>query len=102
MGNSAQTLAHYEKSLPILERVGDRHNKALFHFNLGGLYPEEIGNENETRTNMEKARELIEKVDDARNPLKASRTLEDLLGIFPRCVVFRVTDYRASFSAYLF
>ena len=74
-GDTARALECYRKSLDITDRIGDLHTSANTYFNLGLLYPENIGDQNEARANLEKAKAFYEQVGDARGAQQAARAL---------------------------
>ncbi|VFN02669.1 MAG: Tetratricopeptide repeat-containing protein [Candidatus Kentron sp. G] len=71
----ARALEFYGKSLAITERIGDQHTSANQYFNLGTLYRDTIGDREEARANLERAKAIFEQVGDAPNAQKAARAL---------------------------
>ncbi len=77
-GRVALALEFYRKSLDIMEAIGDRHGAAVLYFDIGTLYRDEIGNNDEARAHIEKAKALFEMVGDEQGAQKAAKALRDI------------------------
>jgi tetratricopeptide (TPR) repeat protein len=76
-GDVKQAMEYYQRALPMLEHVGDKHNAARFHNNLGLLYYDQR-QAAQARIHLCKAQKFFEMVGDEQGVNKVAQELRRL------------------------